>query len=174
MPLITQSISKDTLELYSGYDQQAVGLGIINPNIYATPEYARKKVGNLVLGGISEIVYSGFEHDREPMFLCAGYIQQYNAVVGYNLHYCPPKMRSAILKFVLDSNAARIRSNQPIMIDYHALKRAIPDSQYIYRMLKIVGIRVIETIPLVEWPEVVKDRSKWEGHYRMIKEGKAR
>lgn len=174
MPLITQSISKDTLELYSGYDQQAVGLGILNPNIYATPEYARKKVDNLVLGAISEIQYTGMEHDRSPLVLVMGYEQAYNTVIGYNLHYCPPKMRSAILKFVLDSNVARIKANQPIIVDYNALKRAIPDSQYIVRRYKIVGIRVLETFHLDRWPEAVKDRSRWESHYRMIKEGKSR
>lgn len=174
MPLITQSISQDILDLYDGYDHQAVGMGVINPNIYATPQYRKKKVKNLVLGGISEIVYAGMEHDRNPLVLTMAYESAYNTVIGYNLHYCPPKMRTAILKFVLDANVARIKANQPIIVDYHALKRAIPDSAYIVRRYKVVGINVLETYELNRWPEAVKDKSRWENHYRMIKEGKVR
>jgi hypothetical protein len=174
MPMITQSINKDYLDMYDGYDQQEVGLGVVQPNIYATPAYKKKKIKSLILGGISEIQYAGMEHDRNPLILTMAYEGPYSTVIGYNLHYCPPKLRSAILKFVLDSNVARIKANQPIIVDYHALKRAIPDSQYLVRRYKVVGINVLETYRLSDWPEAVKDRSKWEGHYKMIKEGKVR
>ena len=169
MPLITRNINRDYLDMYSGFDQQQVGLGLIQPNIYATPQYQARKIQNLVIGGISEIVYSGMEHDRSPVVLTMRYESPYNTVLAYNLNYCPQRIRQAILKFVLDANAARIKSNQPIIVDYHALKRAIPDSQYIVRRYKVVGINVRETIPLVEWPEVVKRSSGWEQHYQQFK-----
>jgi hypothetical protein len=174
LPLITQSVSKDYLDMYSGYDQQKVGLGVIEPNIYASPSYQKKKIKNLVIGGISEVRYSGFEHDPNPLILTMGYNPNYNVAVVLNLNYCPAVMKKAILKFVLDTNAARIKSNLPIMVDYQSLKRAVPDVQYIVRYYKIVGVNVLETIPLVEWPEVIKTRSKWNNHYQMIKEGRSR
>lgn len=170
MPLITSSVGKDYMDMYTGYDQQSVGLGMINPNIYATPQYQKKKIQNLVLGGISEIIYAGMEHDTKPRILTMRYESVYSTVLGYNLNYCPPRMRQAILKFVLDSNAARIRANQPIIVDYASIKKAIPDSKYIVRRYKVVGINVRETIPLVEWPEAVKARSGWEQHYLLFKD----
>lgn len=174
MPTISSSISKDYLDMYSGYNHQSVGLGMIEPNAYASKAYQKTKIKSMLIGGISRIIYAGMEHDREPLVLAMKYIPQYNVVLGYNLHYCPQKLRQAILKYVLDSNVARIKSNQPIIVDYNALKRAIPDSQYIVRMYKVVGINVLETIPLMEWPEVVKDKTKWSNHYQMIKEGRVK
>ena len=44
MPLITQSVASEYLAAYDGYNQQAVGLGLIDPNIYASPEYQKKKI----------------------------------------------------------------------------------------------------------------------------------
>mgnify|MGYP006136807815 CR=1 FL=1 len=165
MPLITRSVGKDYLDMYQNYNQQQVGLGMIDPNIYATPSYQKKKIQNLVLGGISRIVYAGMEHDKEPLILTMVYESPYNTVLAYNLHYVPMAIRKNILKYVLDTNAARIKSNQPIIVDYHALKRAVPQSQYIVRRYKIVGINVRETIQLNEWPEILKEKSKWESHY---------
>ncbi len=104
--------------------------------------------------------------------LAMAYNPSYNVILGYNLHYCPPVMRKAILKYVLESNAARIKSNLPMLVDYHAIKRAIPDSQYIVRMYKIVGINVLETLQLNEWPSAIQDKTKWQGHYKMLKEGR--
>lgn len=168
MALITQTVGDDYANMYNGYDSQAVGLGLIQPNIYATPSYQKKKISNLVIGGISRIVYAGMEHDPQPLVLSLFYEARYATILGLNLHYVPQKVRQAILKFVLDSNAARIRSNQPIMIDWHSLKRAVPYVQYITRRYKQVGIHVRETIPLVEWPEAIKDKSGWETHYRTL------
>lgn len=166
MPLITQSVSQDYIDMYSGYSQQQVGLGLITPNIYATQAYQKKKISNIVLGGISRVVYSGMEHDLRPLILTMAYEPQYATILAYNLHYIPPPFRQAILKFVLDSNVARIQSNQPLMVDYYAMKRAIPESQYIVRRYKVVGLNVRETIQLVEWPTIIKETSGWELHYR--------
>lgn len=169
MPLITQSLNQDYLDMYSGYDQQKVGLGLIQPNIFATPAYQKKKISNIVIGGISRVIYSGVEHDLKPLILTMAYEPQYSTILAYNLHYITPKFRQAILKFVLDSNVARIKTNQPIMVDYYAMKRMIPESQYIVRRYKVVGLNVRETIQLVEWPNVVKESSGWELHYRQRK-----
>jgi len=170
MPQITRTIGKDYLDMYSGYNQRDVGMGLLTPNIYATPEYARKKVQNLVIGGVSDIIYAGMEHDARPKILTMVYESAYSTILAYNLNYCPQRMRQAILKYVLDSNAARIRSNQPIIVDYHAIKKAVPDSKYIVRRYKVVGINVRETLPLVEWPDAVKAKSQWESHYMMFKD----
>jgi hypothetical protein len=174
MPLITQSISKDYLDAYDGYNQQAVGLGMLNPNIYATPSYQKKKVNNLAIGLISSIVYGGAEHDPTPDVLIIGYETAYNTVIGFSLRYATPKLRAAIMKFVLDSNAARIKGNQPIMIDYHSMKRAVPDCQYIVRRYKVVGISVRETYPLSEWPAIAKKTTPFDGFFMRFKDGRAR
>lgn len=171
MPLITQSISKDYLDAYDGYDQQKVGLGLLEPNIYASPEYQKKKIQNMALGLITECRYSGFENDPNPKVLAIAYETSYNTVIGYNLNYATPKLRQAMLKFILDSNAARIKSNLPIMIDYYAVKRAFPDSQYLVRRYKIVGLSVKETYKIVEWPTVIKEKTPYDGYYLKFKNG---
>lgn len=170
MPLISQTVGDDYAQMYSGYDQQKVGLGMVNPNVYATPSYQKKKIKNLAIGGISKITYAAFDHDPNPLFLSMAYEGAYNTVIGVNLHYVPPKIRQSILKFILDSNAARIRANQPIMIDWHSLERAVPYVKYITRRYKIYGIGVKETIPLVEWPNVLTEKSPWEGHFKTLME----
>lgn len=172
MPLITQSISKDYIDAYDGYDQQRVGLGLINPNAYASPAYQKKKIKNLMLGGISSFSYGGAEVDPNPTALVIGYESQYSTVIAINLRYLTQKHRQAIMKFVLETNVARIKSNLPIMVDWHALKRAIPDIQYATRRYKVIGIALKETFPLNEWPEVAKQKSVFEGFYMNAKNKK--
>lgn len=167
MPLITQSVGKDYAEMYSGYDQQEVGLGLINPNIYASPEYQGKKVRNVVLGGLHRLVYAGMEHDPRPLYMPMIYEPRYNTLLGINYHYIPPQARKAAFKFILDSNVARIRSNQPIIVDYQNLKRAAPQVRGAVRRYKVVGIGGVQMIPLVEWPEVINESSGWENHWRL-------
>lgn len=174
MATVTTSLSKEYLEMYKGYDQRAVGLGVINPNAYASPSYQKKKIKNMLIGGISKIRYAGMEHDTQPLVMTIAYEPAYATLIGFNLHYVPTPIRLAIMKFVLDSNAARIRANQPIIIDYRAMKRAVPQSRYIVRRYKAVGIHLEETIPLTEWPAVAKEASKWEGHFKLIQEGKVK
>lgn len=172
MPLITQSVSRDYLDAYDGYDQQAVGLGLLDPNIYASPAYQKKKINNLMLGGISSFSYGGAEVDPTPTALVIGYEVAYNTVIAINLRYLTQRHRQSIMKFVLDSNAARIKGNQPIMIDYHSLKRAVPDCQYAVRRYKIVAIALKTTYQLSEWPLVSKEKSPFDGYYMQIKRGK--
>ena len=170
MATVTTSMSKEYLEMYKGYTHQAVRLGTADPSIYATSAYNKKKIKNMLIGGISKIRYAGMEHDSQPLVLTIGYEPAYATIIGFNLHYVPTPLREAIMKFVLDSNVARIKANQPIMVDYRALKRAVPQSQYIVRRYKAIGIHLEETIPLTEWPRVAKERSKWEGHFKLIQE----
>lgn len=174
MATVTTSLSREYLEMYKGYNHQEVGLGVIHPNIYATPAYRKRKIKNMLIGGISKIRYAGMEHDTQPLVLTIGYESAYATILGFNLHYVPPTIRQNIMKYVLDTNMARIRQNLPIVIDYRSLKRAVPQSQYIVRRYKAVGIHLEETIPLTEWPEVAKERSKWENHYRLIQEGRVK
>ncbi len=59
MPIVSSSISQDYLDMYNGYDQQQVGLGVIEPNIYASKPYQKKKIKSVLIGGISRIIYAG-------------------------------------------------------------------------------------------------------------------
>jgi hypothetical protein len=167
MAVISQAVTKDLLDMYDGYDRTKVGLGMQEPNIYATAQYQKKKIQNMVLGGISDISYSGYENDRQPVVLLMGYEPQYNTVIGLNLRYIPPIYRRKILKYVLDANAARIKGNAPIIINYDSLKRLVPQVQGIVRRYKIIGIRVERTYQLNEWPEVIKIKSPYENHYKL-------
>lgn len=148
--------------MYSGYDIQKVGLGMQNPNIYATPSYQKKKIQNLIVGGISKFVYAAYNDDPMPVCLVLGYEPAYNTVIGLNLNYAPPATRRKILKFVLDANVARIKSNVPMMIDWHSIKRIAPEVMGMTRRYKIIGIRVMDTFQLNEWPEVIKLRSNFQ------------
>lgn len=170
MPRITQSISQDYIDAYDGYDKQEVGLGLLNPNIYSTPQYRKKKINSIALGLVSTISYGGAETDSSPLVLPMVYESAYNTILAYNLRYATPTMRRAILKFVLDANANRIESNQPIIVDYYALKRAIPDSQYLVRRYKVVGVSVMDTYQLNEWADVAKKKSPFDGYYRKFKQ----
>lgn len=174
MPVI-KNIGPELLQTYDAYDSTRVGAGLINPDIYRTPGYSKKKIQTLILGGLSRIVYSAYEVSPMPLILSMGVEPQYNTVLGINLLYVPIRYRQAILKFVLDSNAARIRGNLPILVDYPSLKRAIPEVRYIVRRYKQVLIRVDETYPLVEWPNVIKKaENTYQNTYRLIKEGRVR
>lgn len=170
MPAITQTISPDLLSMYSGYDQnrQEVGAGLVNPNIYSTPDYRDKKISSVVIGGISDIIYSAADHDPTPRLLAIAFEPAYQTVIGINLRYVPTKTRQNIMKFVLDSNVARIKANQPMMIDWHSLSRAVPEVKYITRRYKVVLIGVRETYPIVEWPEIVNESSPYQNHYKQV------
>ncbi|MBG24017.1 MAG: hypothetical protein CMF22_11245 [Idiomarinaceae bacterium] len=170
MATITTTVSQEYLAAYDGYDSQEVGLGLINPNIYKSGEaYRRKKIKRLAIGLISSVTYAGSEHDSNPKIIPLMYEQAYGTILAYNLNYVPQRTRQAIMKYILDSNAARIRSNQSMIVDYHALKRAVPDSQYIVRRYKAVGINLIETYGLSDVPNVIKGSGRWDNHYRILK-----
>lgn len=169
MAVISQAVTKDLLDMYDGYNMTKVGLGMQEPNIYATVPYQKKKIQNMVLGGISEIVYSGYDLDMRPVVLIMGFEPQYNTVIGLNLRYVPPMYRRKIMKYVLDANAARIKGNTPIIINYDSLKRLVPQVQGIVRRYKIIGIRVEKTYQLNEWPEILRIKSPHESVYKQLR-----
>lgn len=166
MAIISNNI-KDYAAAYDGYDRQAVGIGL-QTGTYATPAYQDRKIQNLAIGLISSVVYSGMEHDPNPLIMPMFYESAYNTIMAYNLHYVPEPHRRAIVKYVLDSNAARIQNNQPMLVDYNSLKRAIPISQYIVRRYKTIGLRVIDTYQLVEFPDAIDGVNPWQEHYRTL------
>lgn len=153
---------------YDGADLEEIGLGLITPNIYASPDYQKKKIKTLAIGLLSDVVYAGFEHDHMPLILPIVQEPRYGTILAYNLHYVPVEYRQAIMKYVIDSNRARIKSNLPIIIDYHSLKRAIPQSASIVRRYKQVGVGVVETYALEDIPEVIRKPSRWENHYKQL------
>lgn len=167
MTIVSQTVGADVAAQYDGYNSQEVGLGL-QTGMYATPQYARKKIQNLVLGGLSRITYAGWDTDRSPVILTLKFEPSYQTVLGLNIRYMPERLRRALLKYVLDTNAARIQSNQPMLIDYNSLKRSVPNIAGIVRRYKVLGVRVDETIPLVEWPNVVKEKSPHESVYRQV------
>ncbi|MDA3807319.1 MAG: hypothetical protein PF440_05315 [Thiomicrorhabdus sp.] len=166
MPVITNSISNDLISSYDGFDSAKVGIGLSNPDIYKTKGYAKKKIQTLMLGSLSSVVYSGMEHDSSPLILSFAVESSYNTILAYNLHYIPKRYRIALLKYVLESNVARIKSNLPIIVDYHSIKKFLPASQAIVRRYKQTGLRVVETYPLTEWGDIIKESSRWENLYK--------
>ena len=165
MATISQ-FKQDWAEVYDGYDEREVGIGLSSPNIYASDEYAKKKTQELLIGGMAEIIYSGFDHDMNPLVLSMAYEPNYNTILALNLNYVPQNHRQAIIKFIFDSNRTRIKNNEPIIIDYHALKRSVPSVQGIVRRYKNVGIRVVGNVPLVEWPKAITRQSRWTQMYK--------
>lgn len=165
MATVSQN-KQDFKALYTGFDSKDVGLGTIDPNIYATPSYQKKKVDKVLIGGLQEIVYAGMEHDRTPLVLVIGYEPAYNTIIGYNLNYITERYRKAIVQLVMKSNLARIRSQQPLIIDYNMIKRIIPDSTAIVRRYKTVGIKVLETYNLNEWDTAISGKSQWEQWFK--------
>lgn len=174
---VVKNIGKELLQAYDGYDTAKVGAGLMTPDIYATPSYAKKKIKTILLGTLTEIVYSGFEHDRTPLMLPFRLEGAYNTLLAINLHYLPYEMRRNVIKFVLDTNAARIKSNLPIIIDYNSLVRVVPAVRYAIRRYKqvLIGLGADGgSLPLTEWANAIKVKSKWENHWRDIKDGKAK
>lgn len=169
MATISTIANSDYAAAYNGYDQQKVGAGLIDPTIYATPGYAKKKIQNLAIGLISDIRYGAFDHDPNPLIVPWAYESQYQTILAFNLHYVPQRIRSAIMRYILESNQNRIKSNQSIIVDYKRISRAIPDVQYITRRYKTVLIGVNETYPLVEIPKVIRGNYYLENHYLELK-----
>jgi len=162
------STKKNWEEMYTGFDSKEVGAGTINPNIYSNPDYAKKKTSTLLIGGLSQISYGGWEHDTAPLILTMHYVAAYNVLLAMNLHYVPEKIRHQIVQYILKTNKNRIKSNQPIIIDYNNMKRAIPVTSAIVRMYKLPLIRVIETYPLQAWGVAIDGKSKWDSHFKKL------
>ena len=162
---------KDFLPLYRGFDQKLAGLGTIDPTIYADKRYAKKKTSMILIGGINEIIYSGYENDKNPKVLVMGFEPIYNTIIGINMNYAPQQIRHAIIKYTFMSNKLRIKQQKPLMIDYPNMLKAIPQIGGMVRRYKLQGIRVTENYPLNEWYKETQGKSSWQGMYKNRKAG---
>lgn len=163
---VTSNNKKDWDQLYDGFDTKNVGAGVIDPSIYASDSYRKKKIKKIMIGGLNRIVYGGAEHDNNPLALTIYYNAKYGAILSYNLDYVPKKVRKAIIDFVIKTNIKRIKKGQPIIVDYKTLKKSIPVSTKIVRLYKIQLIRVVETYPLNSWGTAIQQKSSWQNHYK--------
>ena len=170
MPVISSDL-KDYADTYNAGDPVEVGAGLSNPNIYASDAYAQKKIKKILLGSLCEWSYGGAEHDRAPSVLVFsnGMVPAYNVVMGINLNYVPPPIRRAIMKFVIESNAQRIRNDQPMIVTYDMLKNKFKEVRAITRMYKQILIGNPEVIPLSEWQRVARETGRWNNHYKILK-----
>ena len=162
----------DFLDMYVGFNAIDGGLGSISPNIYASDAYRKKKVSKILIGTINRIVYIGFEHDVRPLVLIMAYEPKYHTIIGFNLSYLPEVYRRAILKLVLKSNKTRIKKQNPLIVNYSMIKRAIPASVGAVRRYKVIGVRVLDTYRLSEWDETIQYKSKWQNMYKDKKKAK--
>lgn len=168
---IIKNVGPELMQTYKGFDVLKVGAGT-DSSMYARDAYAKKKIQTLLMNGMSKIIYSGYDHQPDPLFIPMFLEPQYNVVTGLNLGYVPLQLRRAIVKYMLTSNEARIKSGAPMLSDWHSMKRAIPEISYITRRYKLTLIRVQETFPLMEWESAIKkEGDRWANHYKMLKEG---
>lgn len=173
----------DFQDVYKGFDTQDVGLGTIGQDytakdeqtrrrqegdkgIYHSARYRKKKVYKVLIGGLQLIKYAGFDHDKEPLFLCVAYEPTYNTVIGYNLHYIPVKYRKMALLYHIKMNVPRIKGQKPMLVHYERLEKVVPPLKGAIRRYKIVGIRVIDTYPLLEWNDAAKGKGRWSNWYK--------
>src|SRR4030066_1763690 len=147
------SKKSDFLEMYDGFDIVKAGLGAIDPLVYASAAYAKKKTNKILIGTINRIIYTGFEHEIQPLVLVMAYKEKYHTIIGYNLNYLPEVYRKALLNLVLKSNKVRIRKKNPIIINYSMIKRAIPPTSGAIRRYKVIGIRLLDSYRLSECNE---------------------
>lgn len=169
MANILNTLDRKTAELYNVDDVQAfinVGLGTADPNIYHSKEYQRRQINHLLPGIVSRITYAGAFVDRMPLIIPIWHYNQYNAVLAYNIRYCTPTIRKAIFKYLYESNKSRIQNNQPMIVDYYSLKRAVKETEGIVRMYKQIGIGVIESFPISDTPTIINEPSPYQTIYR--------
>lgn len=166
---------KDFKSVYTGFDQQEVGLGTAQPKnpqtsddagAYATKSYRKKKIDKVLIGGLQSIRYAGFEHDPEPLVLAVAYESQYNTIIGYNLHYIPVRDRKKVLKLYIQSNMARIKAQQPMIVDYKKLQKAVPSLENCIRRYKVIGVKVVDSYPLLEWDQAIEKKGRWSNWHK--------
>lgn len=175
MPVI-KNVGDELLAAYDGYDSSRVGPGL-QTDLYRSPAYAKKKIKIILLGTITEFSYGGHDHDSFPLAIPFRVEGAYNTLLSINLNYLPYKARKAVVDYILKSNAARIKSNLPIIVDYDSLKRVVPPVQYVIRRYKQVLVSLGAdggSLPLTEWYDAIKKDSKWNNHWQAIKEGKVK
>mgnify|MGYP006439795771 CR=1 FL=1 len=175
------TISNNTTGLYTGYggDLQRIGAGIVS-GVYATPEYAEKKVDVISpSGALVDISYNGFELDPSPLILTIKNEPSINCIQAINLRYMDTSTRKALLQFIIQSNAARIQSGQTLLVTYESLARRFSQVvPYVIRRYKHQLTRIIQpksggkgVVPLVEWPNMTKLDSPFEGKYKEFARG---
>lgn len=172
MAIISKAMG-DYAKLYSGYDDNRakLGAGLLHPSIYKTPNYEKSKIDHIVVGGVSDCIYGSFITDPQPLILALGLESQYNTIIGLNLRYVPSEVRRGILKLVLDSNQARIISNQPLIVDWRMLAKAFPQfvpfitRRYKQQLLRVNNQTGKGVVPLLEWPELVNINSPFENQF---------
>ena len=175
------TISNNTSGTYAGYnndDLAKIGAGVLNPNIYATPEYAESKTQVISpSGALATCVYGSFDLDPNPVILTIKQEFQYNTILAVNIRYMDIPTRKALFKFVIDSNRARIQSQQTLLVTYDSLARKFSNVvPYVTRRYKQQILRVNDStdkgiVPLVEWPNMVDLKSPFEGKYKEFARG---
>lgn len=175
------TISNNVDSLYLGFekgDLQKIGAGITNPNVYASKEYAKKKVDVIPpSGGLVQCVYGPHDLDPTPIILTCNTIPAHNLILAINIRYMDVATRKALFKYILQSNSARIQSKQSIVVDWQALRRAFPKViPYVtrtYKTMMLATLKSVDTpiVPLVEWPSMVDIKSPFEGKYKDFARG---
>lgn len=176
------TIANNTENLYQGFekgDLEKIGAGILNPNIYASPDYARKKVDVIPpSGGLVQCVYGPHDLDPTPIILTCNTIPAHNLILGINIRYMDVQTRKALFQYILKSNAARIQGKQSIVVDWNALRRAFPRViPYVTRTYKTMMLATLKSVdnpivPLVEWPTMVDIKSPFDGKYKDFSRGR--
>lgn len=144
-----------------------VGIGTLDYKLYSSAKYQKKKKKALVLGGITKIVYAGFDNDPMPYVLSFAFESQYQTIMGFNLRYIPSTTRTQLLDFIVKSNATRIKKKKPIIIDPKQLIKKFPQLLGCIRRYKIALIGVIENTPLIGWPLIAKESSEFSQIYKL-------
>lgn len=160
------SVWDDFYTKIDGVSSVKAGLASLPLKVYASDDYQSKKKKSVVIGGLHRCVYAPFFVDFMPTILVMKAEPQYNTVLALNLRYIPPKLKTALLDYVLKSNAMRIRAKRPIIVDYGQLKRPFPWVSKIIRRYKLIALGIIENIPLIGWPSVAKESSKFSTIYK--------
>jgi len=170
----TAQNSKQKLQQAGFYDELPegfvyTGIGTLPYQIYKSDAYQKRKQKPLIIGGINRIVYSGFEQDPTPIILTMVHEPQYNTVLSINLRYLKPQQKKMLLEYILNKNKLRIKQKKPLLIpEWKLLKRRFPWLVNVIRRYKLTLIGVVETVPLIGWPSVMKESSpySWVGSQR--------
>lgn len=153
-----------------GISSVKAGLASLPFKVYASDDYQARKKKTVVIGGLHRCVYAPFFVDPTPIILVLKAEPQYHTVLGLNLRYVPPRYRTALLDYIIKSNAIRIKAKKPILAEYQQLVRPFPWVARITRRYKLIALGVIENIPLVGWPSVAKESSKFSNVFKTDKQ----
>ena len=160
-------INQEYLKVYDNFEPQEVGLAAINPNIYATERYREKKIDKILIGSLSSIMYTQFEHDPRPLIYVIEYEPEYKTILAVNLHYIPMRYRKRFLQVLLRYNKSNIKQKRPLEFDYRRIIRAVPPVYGAIRRYKIFGVRLLQGYKMNKWINVVSNSSlRFQNLYR--------